>query len=59
MVQTFLSIDQIMSDENVIIVALSQDHKHFELFQDPNNEECNYPTLFFGMFKKPSIFENF
>jgi hypothetical protein len=44
----YLSTDQIVSDENVIIVALSQDHKPLELFQDPNNEECNYPTFNFG-----------
>ncbi len=48
-----------MSDENVIIVALSQDHKALELFQDPNNEECNYPTLFFGILRKPSILAKF
>jgi hypothetical protein len=48
-----------MNDENVITMALGHDHKPFELFQDPNSEECNYPTLFFKMLKKPSILAKF
>ncbi len=59
MVQNFLSLDQIMNDENFIIVILSQDYKPIGLFQDQNNKECNYSTLFFGMFRKPSILAKF
>jgi len=44
-----------MNDENIIIVAPSEDYKPIRLFQDQNNKECNYSTLFFGMFRKPSI----
>jgi hypothetical protein len=47
LVQNFLSLDQIMNDENIITMALSQDYKPLGLFQDQNSEECNYPTLFF------------
>ncbi len=49
LVQNFLSLDQIMNDENIITMAPNQDYKSFGLFQDQNNEKCNYPTLFFGM----------
>jgi hypothetical protein len=52
LVQIFLSTNQ-------IIVTLNQDHKPPELFQDPNNEKCNYPTLFFGIFRKSSILAKF
>jgi len=40
-----------MNDENIIIVALSQDYKQLGLFQDQNNKECNYPTIFLECFK--------
>jgi hypothetical protein len=46
LVQSFLLLDQIMNDENIIIVAPSQDYNPLGLFQDQNNEDCNYPTLF-------------
>ncbi len=59
MVQIFLSTNQIMSDENVITVTPSHDHKSLELLQDPNNKKCNYLTLFFGMPRKPSILAKF
>jgi hypothetical protein len=55
----FSLANQIMSDENVITVTLSQDYKPLGLFQDPNNKECNYFILFFGMIKKPSILAKF
>jgi hypothetical protein len=48
-----------MNDENIIIVAPSQDNNPLGLFQDQNSEECNYPTLFFGIFQKPSILAKF
>jgi hypothetical protein len=47
LVQDFLSLDHIMNDGNIIIVATTQGHKPLGLFQDQNNKECNYPTLFF------------
>jgi hypothetical protein len=59
LVQNFLLLDQIMNNENIIIAAPSQDYKPLGLFQDQNNEDCNYPPLFFGMFQKPSIMANF
>jgi len=59
LMQFFLSTDQIMSDENVITMAPSQDYKPLGLFKDPNNKECNYPTLFFGMPRKLSILARF
>jgi hypothetical protein len=55
----FLSTNQIMSDENVIIVALGKGYKLFGFFQDLNGEKCNYRTLFFGMLKKPAILAKF
>jgi hypothetical protein len=39
-----------MNDENIIIMAFSQDYKPLGLFQDQNSEKCNYPTLFIGIF---------
>jgi hypothetical protein len=55
----FSSIDQIMSDESVITMTFSQDYKPLGLFQNPNSKECNYPILFFGMPRKPSILAKF
>jgi hypothetical protein len=59
LMQIFLSTNQIMNDENVITMGPSQDYKSLRPFKDPNNKECNYPTLFFGMLKKPSILARF
>jgi hypothetical protein len=50
LVQDFLLLNQIMNDENIITMALSQNYKPLGLFQDQNNKKCNYPTLFFGIF---------
>jgi hypothetical protein len=38
LVQVFLSTNQIMSNENVITMAPSQDYKPLGLFKDPNNK---------------------
>jgi hypothetical protein len=60
LVQNFLSPNQIINDENIIItMALGQDYKPLRLFQDQSNKECNYFTLFFGMSQKPSILAKF
>jgi hypothetical protein len=55
LMQFFILTDQIINDENIIIIGPHQDYKPYGLFQDPNNKECNYPTLFLRMFRKPSI----
>jgi hypothetical protein len=59
LMQFFLSTNQIMNDENVIIVALGQGHKPLGFFQDLNGENCNYRTLFSGMLKKSPILAKF
>jgi hypothetical protein len=59
LMQFFVSTNQIMSDENVIAMVPSQNYKPLGLFKDPNNKECNYHTLFFGMPRKLSILARF
>jgi len=51
LVQNFLSLDQIMNDENIITMAPSQDYKPLGLFQDQSNKKCNYPTFFWIVVK--------